>query len=58
MTQSCRDPDWQDKDLVFTQINGKPYGPRQIQKAYKRILSAAGLPNIPSMAIAPELHQK
>jgi len=46
MAQSCRDPDWQEKDLVFTQTNGKPYGPRQVQKAYKRILNAAGLPNM------------
>ncbi len=46
MTQSCRDPDWQDKDLVFTQKKGNPYGPRQVQKAYKRILIVAGLPNI------------
>ena len=43
---SCRDPDWQEKDLVFTQESGKPYGPRQVQKAFKRILIAASLQDI------------
>ena len=41
-----RDPDWEDKNLVFAEDNGKPIGPRKIQKAFKRILAAAGLPAI------------
>ncbi len=45
-TMTCRDPDWADKNLVFAQDNGKPIGPRKIQKAFKRILATAGLPAI------------
>ena len=32
--------------MVFTQESGKPYGPRQVQKAFKRILIAASLQDI------------
>lgn len=40
----CRDPNGRDIDLVFTQESGAPYCPRQVQKAFKRILTLAGLP--------------
>jgi len=35
-----------DIGLVFTQDSGAPYGPRQVQKAFKAILSIAGLPDM------------
>ena len=41
-----QDPDWETKKLVFAENNGKPIEPRKIQKAFKRILAAAGLPTI------------
>ena len=41
-----RGPDWEDKNLGFAEEHGKPIGPRKIQKAYQRILSAAGFPTI------------
>ena len=43
---ACRDPDWETKKLVFAENNCKPIGPRQVQKAHKRNLISAGLPNI------------
>ncbi|MFO7942997.1 MAG: site-specific integrase [Anaerolineales bacterium] len=41
-----RDPDWTDKALVFAEEDGSPIGPRKMQKAFKRALAAAGLPDI------------
>ncbi len=41
-----RDPDWTDKELVFAEEDGSPIGPRKLQKAFKRALGAAGLPDI------------
>jgi len=41
-----RDPGTLDLGLVFTQNSGAPYGPRQVQKAFKAILSIAGLPEM------------
>jgi integrase len=34
---------WQDHDLVFTTKNGTPYEPRNITRAFKQLLKAAGL---------------
>ena len=42
----CSNPDGVDIGLVFTQDSGAPYGPRQVQKAFKAILAAAGLPKM------------
>ena len=42
----CHDRDVLDIGLVFTQDSGAPYGPRQVQKAFKAILSIAGLPDM------------
>ena len=41
-----RDPAWTDKALVFAEEDGSPIGPRKMQKAFKRALAAAGLPDI------------
>jgi integrase len=43
---ACRDPVWQDKNFIFAEANGAPIAPRKILKAFKRILAAAGLPDI------------
>ncbi len=32
--------------MVFTQDSGAPYGPKQVQKAFKAILALAGLPDM------------
>lgn len=42
----CRDPDWNDKHLMFTQGSDAPYGPRQVQRAFKQLLTTAGLPEM------------
>ena len=39
----CRDPDWDECNLMFTQDTGAPWGPRQVQRAFKKLLSAADL---------------
>lgn len=45
-TLAFRDPDWETNKLVFAENNSNPIGPRKIQKAFKRILAASGLPTI------------
>ena len=42
----CRDPDWDESNLMFTQESGAPWGPRQVQRAFKKLLSAADLPDM------------
>lgn len=42
----CRDPDWDDSNLMFTQENGAAWGPRQVQKAFKALLELADLPEM------------
>ncbi len=42
----CRDPDGMNIELVFTQESGAPWGPRQVQRAFKELLKLAGLPNM------------
>lgn len=44
--QLCRDPDWGDSNLMFTQNSGAAWGPRQVQRAFKDLLAAAGIPNM------------